>query len=128
MINENELRTIKEKLVKKAVDMADNPDKYDHYNMGWVAGQIKLIQDILEEPNAVEKTFQAAQDQIKKKVHYMGTTFDLKKPKEVYDLITQLTEWIHPIHDTESSIEDLIEDMQGVVDEYKNLEEKPKNG
>lgn len=49
MINENELKIIKAKLVDKAVDMADRPDFYDTYNKGWVAGQIKLLQDILEE-------------------------------------------------------------------------------
>ena len=48
MINKHELIIIKVKLVAKAVDMANNPDNYDNYQKGWVAGSISLIDKILE--------------------------------------------------------------------------------
>ena len=66
-----------------------------------------------------EEAIKEAEERIQSTIEYMGETFHLKKSKEVFDLILQLTEYLHPIHKEELSMEDLIAEMQSVVDECK---------
>ena len=37
---------MKEKLIEKAVEMSNEPDKYNDYEKGWVTGQISLLKKL----------------------------------------------------------------------------------